>query len=81
MPNSINAILLIQEIQAEQSKSKITDEQAFNFEQRSASLINKEKPFFYKGLEIISLQMSPFVIMGHYYKRDNCWQTIIEKLG
>ena len=80
--NSINSVLLIEEIQSLQRKSEITDAQAFDFERRSDHVISKQTPFFYKGVEVIRLQVSPFITIGHYLNRDNYQQTIIiEKLG
>jgi hypothetical protein len=81
--NSINSVLLIEEIQSLQRKSEITDEQAFAFERRSDDLISKKNPFFYDGLKITSLQVSHGLTIGHYFsKKKNFWQTIIiKKLG
>ena len=81
--NSINAVLLIKEIQSEQRKNEITDEAAFAFERRSDDLISKKNPFYYDGLKITSLQVSHGLTIGHYFsKKKNFWlTTIIRKLG
>ena len=81
--SAFNAVLLIKEIQFEQSKTELTDEEAFDFERRSDHLINERIPFFYKGLKITSLEVSHGLVIGHYFSKTlNFWQTvIIEKLG
>ena len=77
------AALLIKEIQFEQSKEELTDQEAFDFERRSDHLISPQSPFYYKGLKITSLQVSDGLVIGHYFSKTlNFWQTvIIEKLG
>ena len=81
--NSFLAALLIKEIQFEQSKEELTDQEAFDFEQRSDHLINEQMPFFYKGLKITRIQVSHGLVSGHYFSNTlTCWQrVIIEKLG
>ena len=77
------AVLLIKEIQFEQSKEELTDEEAFEFERRSDHLINEQMPFFYKGLKITRIEVSDGLVSGHYFSKTlNFWQTvIIEKLN
>ena len=81
--NSFLAALLIKEIQFEQSKEELTDEEALEFERCCDHLINEQSPFHYKGLKITSLQVSDGLVIGHYFSKTlNFWQTvIIEKLG
>ena len=77
------AVLLIKEIQFEQSKEELTDQEAFDFERRSDHLISQQSPFFYKGLKITRIQVSHGFVSGHYFSNTlTCWQrVIIEKLG
>ena len=77
------AVLLIKEIQFEQSKEELTDQEAFDFERRSDHLINEQIPFFYKGLKITRIQVSHGFVSGHYFSNTlTCWQrVIIEKLN